>query len=305
MRIKRMAVGALALTALVGGLAACGGDDSDDDDEGATEEVESEAIDLTVVASKTGDKYGFDIPAEIDGGMVNLTLTNTDQEPHEIAMVRVDEASTPESITAALLDTEGGPIPEDIDASAGVGFAAPGQSVTASQKIEEGRYVYFCTFGEGDAVHYKNGMLGEVVVANEDGKGDLPDSVGSITAEDYTFTVEGLKAGTNKVRFENTGPDQVHHAQLFPIAEGATYEEALAFLLDDSGAEPEGPPPIDFDSATGTMVMLPGQEQVTELTLVKGSYIVACFIQDRSGGPPHFLPEEAGGHGMTKEVVVE
>ncbi len=302
MRLKRTVVSAVALTALVGGLTACGDDDDDMGDDAAPV---AEAIDLTVTASKSGDQYLFDIPAEIDGGLVNLTLTNTDEEPHEIAMVRVDDATTPEALTTALLDTEGGPIPEDIDASAGVGFAAPGQSVTASQEIGEGKYIYFCTFGDGDAVHYKNGMLGAVTVANEDGEGDLPDNVGSITAEDYTFTAEGLKAGTNKVKFENTGPDQIHHAQLFPIAEGATFDEALAFLLDDSGAEPEGPPPITFESGTGTMVMLPGQEQVTELTLVKGNYLVACFIQDREGGPPHFVPQEGGGQGMTKEIVVE
>lgn len=307
MRFKKIAVSGLVLTALVGGLAACGDDDDSGDD--AIEEpadTGGEAIDLTVVASKTGDTYAFDIPAEIDGGLVNLTLDNQDNEPHEIAMVRVDDASTAESITAALLDTEGGPIPEDIDASAGVGFAAPGQSVTSSQEIGEGKYVYFCTFGDEDAVHYKNGMLGEVEVTNEDGEGDLPDHVGTITAEDYTFTGEGLKAGNNKVLFENTGPDQIHHAQLFPIADGATFEDALAFMsLPDDAPPPEGPPPVDFDNGVGTMVMLPGQEQVVDLNLVKGNYLVACFIQDRAGGPPHFLPQEAGGHGMVKELTVE
>jgi plastocyanin len=300
MRFKRTVVSAVVLTALVGGLTACGDDDDSGDDDAAPA---AEAIDLTVTASKSGDQYLFDIPAEIDGGLVNLTLTNTDQEPHEIAMVNVAEGTTPEDLTAALLESDGGPIPDYVTRAAGVGFAAPGQSVTASQDIPAGDYVYFCTFGEDDAVHYKNGMLGAVTVANEDGEGDLPDSVGSITAEDYTFTAEGLKAGTNKVKFENTGPDQIHHAQLMPIAEGATFEEALQFL--GSEEEPTGPPPIDFESGTGTMVLAPGQEQVVDLTLVQGSYLVVCFIQDREGGPPHFVPQEGGGHGMAKEITVE
>jgi plastocyanin len=230
MRFKRTVVSAVALAALVGGLTACGDDDDDTGDDAAPA---AEAVDLTVTASKTGDTYAFDIPAEIDGGLVNLTLTNTDQEPHEIALVSVDEGTTPEDVTAALLESEGGPIPDYITKTAGVGFAAPGQSVTASQDIPAGDYVYFCTFGEDEAVHYKNGMLGAVTVANEDGEGDLPDNVGTITAEDYTFTGEGLKAGTNKVKFENTGPDQIHHAQLFPIAEGSTFEEAAAFLASE------------------------------------------------------------------------
>jgi plastocyanin len=300
MRFKRTVVSAVALAALVGGLTACGDDDDGTGDDAAPA---AEAVDLTVTASKTGDTYAFDIPAEIDGGLVNLTLTNTDQEPHEIALVSVDEGTTPEDVTAALLESEGGPIPDYITKTAGVGFAAPGQSVTASQDIPAGDYVYFCTFGEDEAVHYKNGMLGAVTVANEDGEGDLPDNVGTITAEDYTFTGEGLKAGTNKVKFENTGPDQIHHAQLFPIAEGSTFEEAAAFLASEE--EPTGPPPISFESGVGTMVLAPGQEQVVDLTLVKGNYLVACFINDRAGGPPHMVPEAGGGHGMVKELVVE
>jgi len=48
-----------------------------------------------------------------------------------------------------------------------------------------------------------------------------------------------------------------------------------------------------------------GQEQVVDLTLVKGNYLVVCFINDRAGGPPHFVPEAGGGHGMAKELTVE
>ena len=59
---------------------------------------------------------------------------------------------------------------------AGVGFAAPDQAATASQELAEGTWVYFCTFGEDEAVHYDNGMLGTVEVKNEKGKGDLPEA---------------------------------------------------------------------------------------------------------------------------------
>ena len=300
MRFKRTVVSAVALTALVGGLTACGDDDDDTGDDAAPA---AEAVDLTVTASKSGDQYLFDIPAEIDGGLVNLTLTNTDAEPHELALIEVPEGTAPEDLTTALLDQEGGPIPDYVTNVGGVGFAAPGQSVTASQEFSAGEYVFFCTFGDEEAVHYKNGMLGSVTVANEDGEGDLPDNVGSIAAEDYTFTFDGLTAGTNKVKFENTGPDQLHHAQLFPIAEGATFEQALEFL--GSQEEPTGPPPISFESGVGTIVLGAGQEQVVDLTLVKGNYLVVCFINDRAGGPPHFVPQQGGGHGMAKELVVE
>jgi len=300
MRFKRTVVSAIALTALVGGLTACGDDDDDTGDDAAPA---AEAVDLTVTASKTGGTYAFDIPAEIDGGLVNLTLKNDDAEPHEIALMKVAEGTDPAGVSDWLAN-EGSPIPDFFeDAIAGVGNALPGEEATSSQEIAPGSYVYFCTFGDGDAVHYKNGMLGSVTVANSDGKGELRDHVGSITAEDYAFEFEGLKAGTNAVEFTNDGPDQIHHALFFPLAEGATTEDALAFLASEE--EPTGPPPIDFERSTNTMVMAPGDTQVQDLTLEAGNYLVVCFLSDKAGGPPHALPPEAGGHGMATGITVE
>lgn len=40
-------------------------------------------------------------------------------------------------------------------------------------------------------------------------------------AKEYDFVFDGLKAGTNAVRFENTG-DELHHALFFPMSKGAT-----------------------------------------------------------------------------------
>jgi plastocyanin len=300
MRFKRTVVSAVALTALVGGLTACGDDDDDTGDDAAPT---AEAIDLTVTASKSGDQYLYDIPAEIDGGLVNLTLKNDDAEPHEIALMKVTEGTDPAGV-GEWLANEGAPIPDFFeDTIAGVGNAAPGASATSSQEITPGSYVYFCTFGDGDAVHYKNGMLGAVTVANSDGGGEIRDHVSSITAEDYSFEFDGLKAGTNAVEFTNDGPDQIHHALFFPLAEGATTEEALAFL--GSEEEPTGPPPIDFERSTNTMVMAPGDTQVQDLTLEAGNYLVVCFLSDVEGGPPHALPPEAGGHGMVSPLTVE
>lgn len=284
MKVKRIACGAVALTALVGALTACGSDSKD-------------PVALTVKASSSGEKFAFNMPKEIDGGVVDLTLDNTDSQPHEIGMVRVKDGTTQQEVRDELLASDdGAPIPDFVIDIAGVGFAAPGQEVTASQDIVKGTYVYFCTFGDDDAVHYDNGMLGTVKVTNEKGKGDLPDSVESISAHEYGFDVKDLTAGNHKLEFQNTG-DEIHHAQLFPIAEGATFEDAKAAFLSDE--EPTGPPPVDFEGGVGTMVLAKGQKQVVDVTLKKGSYIVLCFLTDKAGGPPHFTK------GMLQEVTVK
>lgn len=284
MRLQRIAGGVIVLTALAGVLAACG-DDSD------------EPVALTVKASSSGDTYAFDIPDEIDGGVVALTLDNVDSEPHEIALVHVEDGTTPDEVVSELLATEGAPIPDFVLGAGGVGFAAPDQKVKATQDLEPGSYVYFCTFGEDDAIHYDNGMLGAVEVKGDKGKGDLPESTESITASEYTFEAEGLTAGTHQLLFKNDGPDQLHHAQLFPMTEGSTIDDVKAFLATEG--EPTGPPPLDFEGGVGTIVLAPGQEQVVDVTLQKGSYAAVCFITDREGGPPHFVK------GMVSELTVE
>jgi plastocyanin len=303
MQHRRFAASAIALAALVGSLAACG-DDSDDTGS-KTDDTEAAApVDLTVKATSEGGQFAFDLPAEISGGLVNLTLDNEDNQPHEIAMVKVKDGTKADDVVG-WLDSDGGPVPDAIEYKvAGVGNAAPGQKATSTQEIEPGTYVYFCTFGDGDEVHYKNGMLGEVEVTDAKGEGDLPATDNTIVAEDWTFSNLHLKAGDGavKVDFKNIGPNELHHAQLVPLKEGATAEQALAELA----AGGDGPPAsVDFENATGTMVLGPGQEQVTDLTLKKGDYLVLCFLSDKAGGPPHFLPQEAGGHGMVGTVTVD
>ncbi len=249
-------LGLTAVIALASGVLAGCGDDK-------------KAVALTVKASEPSEgKYAFDLPATIDGGVVALTLDNVGTVPHEIAMVQVKEGTTPEQVTEDLLGNEGGPIPDYVLSVAGVGFAAPGKKATATQKIPAGSYVYFCTFGEGEGVHYKNGMLGSVTVKGDKGKGDLPEADGTIKATEYSFDVSGLKAGEHTYRFENTGKE-LHHAQLFPINDGATIDDVEAFF-----------------GTQGT------------LDLKAGDYVMLCFINDKAGGPPHFTK------GMLQKVTV-
>jgi plastocyanin len=256
-----------------------------------------------VKAASSGTNLSFDMPKEIDGGTVKLTLDNTDKQPHELGLVRVKAGTSEADVTSKLLDTaDGAPIPDFVIDAGGVGFAAPSRKVTATQKLEPGTYVYFCTFGDGDAVHYKHGMLGTVTVKGTKGKGGLGDSVESITAKEttkakYGFDVADLKAGTNKLLFKNDGPNQIHHAQLFPIAKGSTFADVQTFFGPNAPAD--APPPVDFEKGSGTTVLAPGQSQVVDLTLVKGDYVVLCFLNDRAGGPPHFTK------GMLQKVTVK
>ncbi|MEO7428554.1 MAG: hypothetical protein ABIY48_04135, partial [Acidimicrobiales bacterium] len=162
----------------------------------------------------------------------------------------------------------------------------PGATATITQSLPAGTYLYFCTLGDGDDAHYKNGMLGTTTLTGDKGKGDPPKADASVKAKEYGFDISGLKAGSNTVSWENTG-QQLHQALFVPLAPGATFDDAKAAF--QSEGPPTGPPPVQFEKATALAVVQGGAKLVESgFTLEKGTYVVLCFITDKSGGAPHF-----------------
>ena len=118
MRIRWVTAG---LAVVVGAMtfAACGDDSASS----------SEPAALTVVASEPAEgEYAFDMPAEMEGGTVTITLDNTGAEPHEVGFVQVEEGTDPQEFADQVLASERGcAIPDFVlNAPGGVGGAAPG-----------------------------------------------------------------------------------------------------------------------------------------------------------------------------------
>ena len=286
-RVSTRALAVLAAGLLLAlGLQACSSDDN-------------KPVSLTVTASdQSADQFRFDLPATTDGGVVKIDLKNTSQQPHELQLVHVKDGTSPDQLVKDVLDSEGAPIPDYfLGTAGGVGATAPGATTTVTQKLDPGTYIYFCSIGDGDAVHYKHGMLGSIQIKGDKGKGDLPKTDASVKAHEYGFDFSGLKAGANTVTFENTG-QQYHHALFIPVAPGATFDQAKAAMLAPPDQQ-TGPPPLDFDKEAGFEVLNPGGKLVQQsLTLQKGTYVVLCFINDKAGGPPHFTK------GMLQELDI-
>ena len=70
---------------------------------------------------------------------------------------------------------------------------------------------------------------------------ELPEADGTVSAVEYSFSAEGLKAGEQKVALENKGGTW-HHFLASPLKPDATIEDAKAFL--ESDGEGGGPPPF-------------------------------------------------------------
>ncbi len=90
MRFRFAAVGTAATLTMLG-LVACGDDSASS----------SEPTTLTVTASEPSEgKYAFDVPAEVEGGTVQLTFKNDGTDGHEFAIVRIEDGTTAEQFVA-------------------------------------------------------------------------------------------------------------------------------------------------------------------------------------------------------------
>jgi hypothetical protein len=254
-----------------------------------------EATDLAVTITEAGDRVNIGMPANIDGGVVNLTLTNSGQGPHSLQFIKVEGDHTIEEWREFLDTEETVPVPDWISEGGGIGTVNPGQTGTSSFELTEGRhFAWDDESDQNDVPNTAKGGILEVTVSGEGG-GELPEAEATVTADEYKFTTEGLTAGSTSVRFENDG-DELHHFIAAPIAPGSDLDDVRAFF--ETEGPPTGPPPLDFEAGVGVPVMDSGGAVVADLTFEAGEYAFVCFITDRAGGPPHFT------QGMLQSVTV-
>ncbi|HUR49379.1 MAG TPA: hypothetical protein VMY88_07645 [Acidimicrobiales bacterium] len=255
------------------------------------------ATPLDVVVTESGDRVNLEAPPSVKGGVVELSLTNSGQGPHSLQFIKDTSGNhTIDDVVAFLGASEqGGPIPDWLGEGGGIGTVAPGQTGRASFRLSEGKhFVWDDETDENDKNNGTRGGITELNVTSGSG-GELPEAKGSVSAKEYEFTVNDLKPGATTIQFENTGKE-FHHFIAAPLLPGKTIADAKTFF--ESQGQGGGPPPIDFESGVGTAVLAPGNALVADLQLEAGNYAMVCFINNRTGGPPHFTM------GMLQEVKV-
>jgi hypothetical protein len=271
--------GMLALGVGVGslGLAACG----DDDEESADNKPKTLAVSIDQAGKVTA-------PTSTDGGVVTLRFTNNAQAPYALQMVRVTGNKTTADVLK-IINSEGPvPIPSWLADGGGIGTVKPGATGSTTQELPAGRWILIPQ-SEGDRKVKPQTPVLEV--KGGDG-GELPQASATISAFEYGFRANGLKAGSNTVEFSNDGKE-LHHVIATPLLPGRTLAQAQEFFKTEKGR-----PPIDFENATETTVIDGGQKQVATMDLKAGKYVLVCFITDRAGGPPH------AAKGMISEATV-
>jgi hypothetical protein len=288
----RTAAATLVAVAL---LAGCGDDGDVNDDQAAEPSI------VALSVSGSGGSYELTAPAKVEAGLAEISLRvgTPETEEHEAQLVRVvGDHTLAEALEVLSSDHAGAPTPSWLFAAGGVGSTKGGRTATVTQILQPGTYYAFDVGeGEGDNVpsFAEQGATATIEVIGDVGDAQLPAADATVAAEEYGFTTDGLVAGVNRIRFDNTGEER-HHILAIPYAEGATLDDVKAFA---TGEAPDGPPPVDFSRTLATAVLEGGDSQITELNLTSGKYAFVDFVSDRAGGPPH------AALGMIAEVVIE
>ena len=238
----------------------------------AEAEQEASAIALSII----GTDSGLQAPKSVEAGVAEITFENTGKNEHEAQLIRIEGDHTPQDVIDSIT-SESGKIPDWLSGGGGVGTTEPGQTRTVTQVLEPGSYAIVNT----DA---KKPQSAALEVTGEAAGGDLPETDATVTASEYTFETSGLKAGSNRFLFENTGKE-LHHIIAGPVKPDATREQVSKYYQSDGKSK--NPFRGDEEAGVSTAVIDGGESQVVELDLPAGKYAFQCFIPDRKGGPPH------------------
>jgi hypothetical protein len=277
-RAKALAVA--AALALAG--AGCGSDD-DNDDGGGGEPAQPSR--LAIELSGSPKKPTFDVPDSVEGGVVEIKFTSSVEGEHSAQLVGAKDGHTPQEAleAGAAWGEQGKPLPDWVILAGGTGDVPQGEAATVTQELPPGSYV---------VADLATNVSAEFEVTGEAGAGEVAADGGTITATEYAFESEGLKAGRTTVLFDNAGQEP-HLIGAIGLKEGRTFAEARRFFRTEKGE-----PPIDESRTFNTAVVDGGGKQAVELDLDPGKYVLVCFIPDRKGGPPHVAK------GMISEATV-
>jgi len=305
------------LAVIVTGLGGCSSDGGKKAGEGAVATSSTAPPALSAVTIRARE-YGFDGPPEIEGGVVHLTLQNDGKLKHEAVIV--DAGDTPlDQLKADLTPVvkgDGKPVPASLHFRGGVSLVPGGASWAATLTLPPGKYVFVCTLTDADSAdatavsspagadrfHYDLGMALPFTVKAAN-RAVMPPTDGTVGARDWAFDLPPLSPGARTLTFRNDG-QQDHSLGLAEFADGVDPAAAKAafdqFLkADAAGQRPPDNLPAPTDVAFAGPLSAGGQATFTVELKPNRTYVFACYMADRSGGPIH-----ASGKGMVAYVTV-
>jgi hypothetical protein len=230
--------------------------------------------------------FGFDMPDQVTGPLVDLEVVNDGAVAHEFAVAHVTAGTTAEQVLDAL-NSDDAPPDFILDDPGGVNLLGAGESLRYQRILEPGTYVFFCPFPGpgGQSSHADHGMatVFEVTDTNDD---PVPDADATIALSDDVIEIPDLDAGTTSYAVTNEGstPHEVYIT-------GVPSDDPAAGTPDVIGEElgqwieggQAGPAPHDLHFPGGHQTIPPGGTVVLTMTLRPGH---SYRFEDYSGDQP-------------------
>lgn len=254
----------------------------------------------------TAREYGFEVPPELEGGVIRVTLQNSGKLKHEAVIVaagdtpldRLKQDLTP------ILKGEGKPTPDYLRFQGGVSLVPGGTSEMTFLTLPAGDYVMVCTLTDADSLsdpagpppteaaqrfHYDLGMAVPFTV-KQTNTATMPPTDGTILARDWAFELPQFVPGFKVLTFRNDG-QQDHSLAVAEFADDLDEAEAKAAFEKLLAADADHPAPDDTpipeDVAFAGPLSAGGQSTFPMNLKVNRTYVFACYMSDRAGGPLH------------------
>ena len=275
---------ALAAVLVIGavGLVACG-----DGDVGAARQ-----FDVEFREPERGEVL-ISLPSSVGAGLVSFRLKNSGTVRHDAQLIRVTGDQDRDDVASFFRSASrpGFRIPSWVRGGGGAIGIRPGETVVVKQRLDEGDWYLV------DLAFLDRGGVAPFIATSGGSAADLPSATSRIRARDFSFEPRALRPGTHRVRFENRGRE-MHEVVLLPLVPGRTVDDAKAYLSDPNPSVPLSQAPVYTTDPVRLPLLDRGEALVGDVTLGRGTYILACRLPDRAGGTPH------AAKGMVAEVQV-
>ena len=291
---------------------------SENKDESASTPVTATTLPIAPSVTVTARDYSFDVPPEIDGGVVRVTLQNSGKMKHEAVIVAAGDTPMDrlKQDLTHIAAGEGRPTPEYLRFQGGVSLVPGGTSEMSFLTLPPGDYVMVCTLTDADTLtdpagpppteeslkfHYDLGMATPFTVKKTN-SASMPPTDGTVLARDWSFEIPALDPGFKVLTFRNEGmQDHSLAVAEFPDdVDEATAKAAFEKLLA-ADAEHRVPDktPVPQDVAFAGPLSAGGQSTFPMNLKVHRTYVFACYMTDRTGGPLHATGKGMVAYGTT------
>ena len=298
-------------------------DRSEIQDGAATATTTATTLAVAPSVTVTARDYSFEVPPEIEGGVVRVTFQNSGKMKHEAVIVAAGGAPMDrlKQDLTQVVTGEGEPMPDYVRFQGGVSLVPGGTSEMSFLTLPAGDYAMVCTLTDADSLstellpdgagppprdeelrfHYELGMVTPFTVKKTN-NAPMPPTDATVLARDWAFEVPALVPGFKVLTFRNDGqqdhslavaefPDHVDEARA-----RAAFEKLLAADADHPVPDDT---PVPQDVAFAGPLSAGGQSTFPMNLKVHRTYVFACYMSDRAGGPMHAIGKRMVAYATT------